>query len=337
MMAATLVAGLTEMLATNLASGLLSIADSGVDPGFGSASLSDLFTRWDVPRLVTSALALTALVYARGFVRIRRTRPALFPTWRLACFLGGIVALFVAVASPLDTFSESLLFMHMAQHYVLMSIAPPLVVLGAPVVPLLRGLPRRIIRWPLGPLFRSRILPAAGRFLTRPRVAWIAMNAAYIGWHIPRAYEFALASENWHNFEHACFFFSNLLFWWPLIQPWPSLRAQSRWMLIPYLLLADFVNTAVSALLCFSGRLLYPSYAFTPRPFGLSALNDQVAAGAFMWVLGSMVYLIPAIVLVVHLLSGGAQDHSARIAEPRGPSSLDEQRAAAFTTANSTR
>ncbi|HTW61259.1 MAG TPA: cytochrome c oxidase assembly protein [Terracidiphilus sp.] len=269
----------------------------------GTTTISDLFTRWDVPWLVTSELVLAALIYTMGWLRIRRTRPAQFPAWRLACFLGGIVALFVAVASPLDTFSESLLFMHMAQHYALMSVAPPLIVFGAPVVPMLRGLPRWIIRKPLRPLFRTGILPALGRFLTRPRVAWLAMNAAYVGWHIPRAYEFALASENWHNCEHACFFFTNLMFWWPLIRPWPSRTAQSRWMLIPYLLLADIVNTAVSAFLCFSGRLLYPSYAFTPRPFGLSALNDQIAAGAFMWVCGSMVYLIPAVVLVVQLLS----------------------------------
>jgi putative membrane protein len=274
-------------------------------------TIADLFTRWDVPWLVTSELALVALLYTRGFLRIRRTRPSLFPAWRLACFLGGIAALFIAVASPLDTFSESLLFMHMAQHYVLMSIAPPLVVLGAPVVPLLRGLPRWLIRKPLGPLFRSGILPNLGRFLTRPRVAWLAMNAAYVGWHIPRAYELALASENWHNFEHACFFFTNLMFWWPLILPWPSRTAQSRWMLIPYLLLADIVNTAVSAMLCFSGRLLYPSYGLLPRPFGLSALNDQVAAGAFMWVCGSMIYLIPAVILVVQLLSPQTQARNA--------------------------
>ena len=74
-------------------------------------------------------------------------------------------------------------------------------------------------------------------------------------------------------------------------------------MLIPYLLLADVVNTGVSAFLCFSGRLLYPSYALIPRPFGFDALNDQVAAGAFMWVCGTMVYVIPALVIVLLILS----------------------------------
>lgn len=263
---------------------------------------SALITDWDIPWAVTLALIITAAIYIRGWISIRRTRPAQFPAWRLGAFLAGILATFVAVASPLDTFAESLLFMHMAQHYVLMMIAPPLIVLGAPIVPMLRGLPRPVIR-ALRPLFTTRILHHAGRFLTRPRVAWLAMNAAYIGWHIPRAYEFALASENWHNCEHACFFFTSLLFWWPVIAPWPYRQNWNRWILLPYLLLADFVNTGVSALLCFSGRLLYPSYGAIPRPFGLSALNDQVAAGAFMWVLGSTIFLIPAIGITMNLLS----------------------------------
>jgi putative membrane protein len=265
-------------------------------------TIADLFTQWDVPWIVTSALVLTAAIYIRGWARIRRTRPEQFTEWQLASFLAGILALFIAVASPLDTFSESLLFMHMGQHFVLMSIAPPLIILGAPVVPMLRGLPRWTIRL-LSPLFISRALPAAGRFLTNQRIAWLAMSAAFIGWHIPRAYEFALSSENWHNFEHACFFFTNLMFWWPIIRPWPFHSSISRWTLIPYLLLADGVNTVLSAFLCFSGRLLYPSYAELPRPFDLNPLTDQVAAGAFMWVVGTMFYLIPNIIIVAQMVS----------------------------------
>jgi putative membrane protein len=269
--------------------------------------MSDLFSRWDIPWSVSSALVLCAIIYLRGWARIHRTRPEQFGVGRLSAFLVGIVALFVAVASPLDTFSESLLFMHMAQHYVLMSIAPPLIVLGAPVVPMLRGLPRWMIRRPFRPLFTTRALPVVGRFLTRLRIAWLAMNASYIGWHIPRAYEFALASEKWHNFEHACFFFTNVMFWWPIICPWPSSPLKSRWVLIPYLLLADVVNTGVSAFLCFSGRLLYPSYDVIPRPLGLSALNDQVAAGAFMWVCGSIVFLLPVFAVITQILSSSVR------------------------------
>ncbi|HEX4065545.1 MAG TPA: cytochrome c oxidase assembly protein [Acidobacteriaceae bacterium] len=278
-----------------------------------------LVTRWDIPWAVTAALVVTAVVYVRGWRQIRKTRPELFPVWRLAAFLGGMLALFVAVASPLDTFSETLLFMHMAQHFVLMSIAPPLIVLSAPVVPMLRGLPRPIMRRVLRPVFATGWMHRIGAWLTRPKVAWIAMNVSYVSWHIPRAYEFALSSENVHNCEHACFFFTSLMFWWPIIAPWPFRQNWSRWLLLPYLLLADLVNTALSASLCFSGKLLYPSYAAVPRLFGLSALNDQIAAGAFMWVMGSTVFLIPAMGITMMLLSPRRQRLRAQpaVAVPR--------------------
>jgi cytochrome c oxidase assembly factor CtaG len=263
---------------------------------------SRLFTEWDVPPAVTAVLALAAFIYIRGWIQIRKTRSSMFPIWRLACFTCGILALFVAIASPLDTFSESLLFMHMTQHFVLMSVAPPLVILGAPVVPILRGLPRWVVRTGLAPLFRTPLGQKTGHFLVQPTVAWMAMNATYIGWHFPRAYEFALSSESWHDVEHLCFFLTSVLFWWPVICPWPSRPQRNRWMIILYLAFADIANTGLSAYLCFSGRLLYPSYGSIPRLFGLSALNDQIAAGALMWVLGSTVFWIPAITITVELL-----------------------------------
>jgi cytochrome c oxidase assembly factor CtaG len=214
-----------------------------------------------------------------------------------------MTSLFVAIASPLDTFSETLLFMHMAQHFVLMSVAPPLIVMGSPIVPLLRGSPGWVIRKIGGPIFRSSALRKVRHRLYGLGVAWLSMNLAYVCWHIPRAYEFALSSEGWHNIEHLCFFLTSTQFWWPIVLPWPSHRRSESWMLIPYLLTADLVNTAVSAFLCFSGRLLYPSYAIVERPFGINPLTDQIAAGALMWVCGSIVFLIPATVLTMRGLT----------------------------------
>ena len=267
-------------------------------------SADALFTTWDIPWGVTTALIVTAAIYARGWARIRKTRPEIFGTWRLACFLGGLLAVFIAVASPLDAFADRLLVMHMVQHFFLMCIAPPLIVFGAPVVPMLRGLPRWVMRGGLRPLFASGIPHRIGAFLTQLRVAWLAWTIAFVGWHIPRMYELALANENIHEYgEHASFFLTCLMFWWPVIAPWPNRQNWSRWILLPYLLFADLVNTGLSAFLCFSGRLLYPSYAAVPRLFGLSALNDQIAAGAFMWVMGSMVFLIPAMAITMQMLS----------------------------------
>ena len=99
------------------------------------------FLTWSFPPWVCLALEITALVYWRGWWLIRKTRPAIFPVWRLGCFLAGIASIIVALSSPLDIFSDRLLFLHMAQHFVLMSVAPPLIVLAAPIVPMLRGCP----------------------------------------------------------------------------------------------------------------------------------------------------------------------------------------------------
>ena len=258
---------------------------------------------WVFPPWICVTLEILAIVYWRGWLRIRKTRPELFPLWRLFCFLAGIAAIIVAIASPLDTLSDRLLFLHMTQHFVLMSIAPPLIVMAAPTVPILRGLPRRLVRSVLGPLIRTSWLRRFFKSLVSPGIAWMLMNVVFLGWHIPAAYEYALRSERWHNLEHASFLFFSVLFWWPVIRPWPSHYTSSRWLLLPYLLGADILNTALSALLCFSGRILYPSYADQPRMFGIDALADQAAAGAFMWVFGSLVFLIPAITITLQLLS----------------------------------
>jgi hypothetical protein len=94
-----------------------------------------------------------------------------------------------------------------------------------------------------------------------------------------------------------------MLFWWPVIQPWPSRSRWTRWGLIPYLLAADLVNTAIAGSFVFAGKLLYPSYAAATLG-NLSPLSDQIAAGAIMWVPGSVFYLVPAAVIAMRLISG---------------------------------
>ena len=84
--------------------------------------------------------------------------------------------------------------------------------------------------------------------------------------------------------------------------PWPSRLRWPRWTMIPYLLFADIQNTALSAFLIFSERVLYPTYATVPRLWGISVLDDQAAAGAIMWVPGSVIFLVPVALLSIRLL-----------------------------------
>jgi putative membrane protein len=261
-----------------------------------------IFAEWSPPVFLTSTVILTAIVYVRGWFAIRRTGPALFPAWRLAAFLLGLATIWIAIGSPLDGFADALLSAHMVEHLLLMSFVPPLLLLGYPVVPLLRGLPRGFTVRLLGPLLRLKGLRRIGHFLTAPVVAWLAMNLIFLGWHVPSAYDFALEHEHWHEFEHICFLGSSILFWWPLIRPWPTSAHSLGWHILPYLVSADIVNTALSAFLAFCGRPVYGYYLREPNPFHISPLSDQSLGAVIMWVVGSLVFLIPAIIITVHLM-----------------------------------
>ena len=263
---------------------------------------ANFWAAWSFPVLPFIALAATLFLYIAGWRAAHRTRPRQLPPWRAACFIAGIASLWIAIASPIDALDDYLLAAHMIQHFILMSIAPPLIVLGAPSVPLLRGIPYAL-RVVLRPLFRARWLHRLARFFLHPVSAWLLMNIAYLGWHVPAAFELTFRSEAIHQLEHACFFLTSVAFWWVVLAPWPSRRVWPRWAIIPYLLSADVLNTILSATLAFSGRVLYPSYLHAERISSLTPLQDQVAAGAEMWVLNSLVFLVPAVVLTFRLFA----------------------------------
>jgi putative membrane protein len=229
--------------------------------------------------------------------------PNTIPAWRLAAFMGGVFALWIAVGSPLQEFDEALLSIHMVQHILLMGVAPPLILLGAPALPFLHGLPQRLVRSALGPILRWAPLQGIGRILTHPVFCWLAATVALIGWHTPRAFELALDSPFWHEVEHASFFTTSILFWWPVVQPWPSVARWPRWSIPLYLFLGTLANDTVSAFLALYDRVLYPSYASPSRLFNISPLDDQAFAGAMMWVFGTFVYLVPAVAITIEILS----------------------------------
>ena len=113
----------------------------------------------------------------------------------------------------------------------------------------------------------------------------------------------AMRSERWHALEHACFFAAGLLFWWPVIQPWPSVAKWPQWSVPLYLFLATIPCDALSAFLTFCDRVVYPHYLFAERLFDISPLGDQACAGAVMWVCVTFAYLAPAAVVTIQMLS----------------------------------
>ncbi|HUY89981.1 MAG TPA: cytochrome c oxidase assembly protein [Pirellulales bacterium] len=272
-----------------------------------SATFEAFLRSWPSEPWLVAALVATAAVYLRGWLALRGREPERWHAGRLAAFLGGLASIFLALASPIEPFAGLLLQVHMLQHLLLMMVAPPLLWLGAPLFPLLRGLPHSIRREWAAPVLRAAWLRRWFARLTHPCVAIWPFVAATWGWHAPAAYEAALARSAWHYLEHFCFLATALLFWYPVVRPYPSRPRWSRWLLFPYLIAADLQNTVLSALLAFSGQVWYPHYEQVPRVTDTSALADQAAAGALMWVPGSLVYLGPLFAIAVGQLFGAAE------------------------------
>lgn len=266
-----------------------------------SDAVRDIFAEWKLPVWLTLSMVLTAVVYVRGWLALRKTRRAQFSEERLASFLGGLGLLWVVVASPMDGFADALLAAHMIEHLLLMSAIPMLLLYGLPVVPLLRGLPRPVLTFVVGPLVRVTALRRVSEWLVTPAVAWLGMNVAYLAWHVPSAYNYALENDTVHGLEHLCFLLTSLLFWWYIFRPWPAKPRPDDWGMLVYLALGDVVMTMLSAFLAFCERPVYSYYVEHPNPFGISVMDDQVLGAVVMWVLGSFAYLVPAMVITFRL------------------------------------
>ena len=270
-----------------------------------------LLQSWSFAPGIIASLISVAGLYLRGWMTLRQRAPHRFGVGQLVAFQSGLLTLFLALSSPLHALADILLQAHMLQHILLMMVAPPLIWLGAPFLPLLRGLPSWGGRRWIGLAFTWSGVRRIGAVILHPLACWGSFVISTLAWHTPTLYELALHSKLWHEAEHVCFLGTALLFWWPVIQPWPSRPCWPQWTMIPYLFLADVQNTVLSAFLMFSERILYPTYAAAPRVWGISALDDQIAAGAIMWAPGSLLFLVAVGALVMRLLDA-PQTHAVR-------------------------
>jgi putative membrane protein len=264
--------------------------------------------------LTAVILLLLVFVYWRGWFRLRCASRISFPPWRVAAFVAGVFSLWIALGSPLAALDHQLLTVHMMKHLLLMTVGAPLILLGAPAMPLLCGLPKWFMR--LSPLLRSRTPPLLGHFLSNPVVCWLAGTAAVIAWHIPTLFQLGLTSNTWHILENACFLFAGLLFWLPIVRTRARVAKGPQWsMFMPlYLFLGTLPCDILSAFLTFCGRVVYPSYLSAGRIVNLSPLQDQECAGALMWVCVTFAYLIPAVVITMQILSPGRAQREAQVA-----------------------
>src|SRR5258707_13708287 len=161
-------------------------------------AVNAVFSSWSIPISRSGGLLFSLIFYLRGWWRLQFQVPNRFPIWRLLAFTAGLATIFVAIASPLDAFAGLLLQIHMIQHLLLMMLAPPLILAGAPYLPILSGLPHVFTREVLGPFLVWNPVKRIGHALLNPVVCWIAFVTSNILCHLPFFYELALNSPGWH-------------------------------------------------------------------------------------------------------------------------------------------
>jgi cytochrome c oxidase assembly factor CtaG len=210
-------------------------------------------------------------------------------------FLLGLGALLVALASPIDTIALELFSVHMVQHMLLLAVAAPLLLAGAPVRPLLRGLPVTLRHSVVRALARNTAFRALVHVLRQPLVAAALYVVGLYAWHVPALYDAAVENPTIHVLEHTWFFGTALLFWSVVIDPVPFRATLPYAARIPFLLLVGAAqNTILGGLLAFSDRLYYVHYATTTAAYGLDPVIDQHLGGAIMWVPGDLIFLAAA-------------------------------------------
>jgi putative membrane protein len=284
------------LLRTALIASVLLAASSESSLAHGAAD-DRLSAQWSLDPLVSTPLVIAGLLYARGYVtlRVRLGRgPAAIPWSRLSWFVLGEFVIALALLSPLDAASGTLLSAHMVQHVLLVAVAPPLLLAGRPEAMCFWGLPEPWRR----PLARSRparaVLRSVGA-LARPLPASVLHGAALWLWHTPVLFEAAEVSASLHALEHACFFGTAVLFWRAVLaaarDPAAALGGAAAALVM--LIVGGFLG----ALIGLSPSLIYPVSTREAAAWGLTPLEDQQLAGAIMWVPAGAAYLVAGLAL----------------------------------------
>jgi len=242
-------------------------------------SLSSLLVgHWVSAWGLDGAAVLYTGAYLWGVIRVRR-----WPPWRATSFLLGAAVVLVALHSGFSAYDDRLLSAHMAQHILLLMLAPPLLLLGAPVTLALRALPVR-------PRRVLALMLARSRPLTRPGVCLSMFCFVLVGAHVPAVFDATLSDPLLHAFEHIAFLAAGLLLWWPLSNADPVVRHRLGGLgRIFYMLAAMVPEDLIGAYLNRASTVVYEPYAGAARALGISAVIDQQQAGAIMWVASSCI------------------------------------------------
>lgn len=238
-------------------------------------------------------------------------RPRLIPLWRAWTFTGGAALIGLAVFGPLAGYSQTFLFVHMMQHFMLVTIAPPLLLLGAPLTLLLVAAGPQTRQRNLYPLLRSRAMHA----LTNPAIGVFLFVAVPLVWYTTPLFELSLENVWLHYLGFGLFLLAGVHYWWPVAGGNPSSWHLPHPVRIFYLFALVPIHAFLGSLFYEPSRVMFPVLGETPRYWGPSPLLDQQIAGAMMFIVGEMIGLIAT--LMAAFAWANADDRAARAYDRR--------------------
>ena len=261
-------------------------------PG-GPLEPHDLWTAWNFDLWLLIPLGVTVFIYIGGIWNVwqRAGVGRGISIRRCASFIGGILALSVALVSPLDALSNILFSAHMTQHLILILVAAPLLVMSNFVVAIFGVLPRGWAQALGHGLNQSQALSRTWQVLSHPVSAWLLFAIPLWAWHAPTLYEAALQDETIHTLEHLGFLVTAMLFWWVLFKNTTQKHVHYG-MAIPYLFTTVLHSGILGALMTFTSQPWYPYYTTLVPLWGLTPLQDQQLAGLIMWLPGGTVFTL---------------------------------------------
>jgi len=228
-----------------------------------------------------------------------------WPFWRTTLFFLGLGAIIAALAPPIDGQASIFFSWHMVQHMLLTVIAAPLLLLGAPVRPLLRGLPSVMRTGVIRPLARAHTVRVLVHVVRHPLVAAALYVGGLYAWHLPYLYDAAVRHSSVHALEHLCFFTGGAVMWLPVLETLPAPEWFGTGAKLGYIAVVRAVETVLGNIFFWGGSVFYAVYAHRQRLWGISPLEDQGIAGAVLMIEGSVVTLVALAWLFLRMAGEG--------------------------------
>ncbi|MCY4392434.1 MAG: cytochrome c oxidase assembly protein [Chloroflexi bacterium] len=239
-------------------------------------------------------IALAAVWYLRTRQRAQASHARqLVSSGRVAAVLGGLALVLFTVFGPIAAYDGTFLTLHMVQHFILITIAPPLILAGAPMTLWLIASGKERRRRLIYPVLHA----PAFRAFTHPLVGVFLFAAVPLLWYVTPAFEESLGNAPLHFVGYAIFLFAGLHYWWPVVGGNPTRWNLSYPVRLVYLLALVPIHAMLGLLFHEPDNVIYEQLAAIPRAWGPDALLDQQIAGAIMFIGGEALGLI-ALLLV---------------------------------------